>query len=84
MISAVASRFSGGFRGCFVVSVAICDTNAAAHGLGEEEMVVLGFDSQILEYRVGPESFHKILLILAQSIGARLKAAIPNCLFDHV
>jgi hypothetical protein len=32
------------------------------YGFGEQEVVIFGFDAQILEYRVGPEPFHMVLL----------------------
>lgn len=34
---------------------------AGAHRLGKQEEVVLWFDTEIFEDRVGPESFHVIL-----------------------
>lgn len=33
-----------------------------AHRLGKKEIVVLGFDAEILEDRVGPKSFHVVLV----------------------
>jgi hypothetical protein len=32
-----------------------------SYGLGEKEVVVFWLDSQVLEYRVGPEALHEIL-----------------------
>lgn len=62
MISAVASRFSGGFSGCGCVSGLKLELySGIAYGFGEEEVVVLRLDSQVLEYRIGPEALHEIL-----------------------
>ena len=35
--------------------------NSASYGLRQEEVVVLGLNSEVLEYRVGPEALHEIL-----------------------
>jgi hypothetical protein len=32
---------------------------------GKEEVVIFGLDTEVLEYRVGPEAFHLVLRILA-------------------
>jgi hypothetical protein len=32
-----------------------------AYRFSQEEVVVLGLDSEVLEYRVGPEALHEIL-----------------------
>jgi hypothetical protein len=62
-ISAVASRFSGGFNGCLgqLMGFLFDILWAGAHRLGKQEEVVLWFDTEIFEDRVGPESFHVIL-----------------------
>ena len=36
-------------------------SKGASYGLGEEEVVVLWLDSEVLEYRVGPKAFHEVL-----------------------
>jgi hypothetical protein len=61
MISAVASRFSGGFSGCLLLVDWIRDYQRVAYRLSEQEVVVFGFHPQVLKYRIRPEAFHEIL-----------------------
>jgi hypothetical protein len=59
MISAVFSRFSGGFRGCQAL-VRSEKLGSLAYWFCKEEIVVFGLDSEIFEYRIGPEALHVI------------------------
>lgn len=53
------------------------------YGLGEEEVVVFRFHSEVLEYRIGPESLHEILLRMSIYILIPRSCHIPNCLLDR-
>lgn len=51
IISAVFSRFSGGLRGCRHASAQLAYWGKTpTDGFCEKEMVVFGFDAQVLEY----------------------------------
>lgn len=59
------------------------DYKKIAYGLGEEEVVVLRLHSQVLEYRVGPEAFHKVLHTISTPSPLLKCLSIPSCLSDH-
>lgn len=82
-ISAVFSRFSGGFRGCRMSATARQTSDGEiAHGLGQEEVVVLRLNAEVLENGVGPEAFHVVLNKVSQSHGM-LTLDAPSSLFVH-
>jgi len=70
MISAVFSRFSGGFsgyRGMSILSIfLIVDLS---YRLGEKKVVIFWLDAKVFEYRVGPEALHVILCKTCQNNG---------------
>jgi len=52
MISAVFSRFSGGFKGYRNVREEVSVSCVVAYRFSEKEIVVFRLDSQVFEYRV--------------------------------
>ena len=57
---------------------------STSYGLSQEEVVVLGLDTQVLEYRVGPEALHEILsgisiIHLVAAASARTQLSIWPC-----
>jgi hypothetical protein len=56
---------------------------STAYGLGEEEVVVFRLHSQVLEYRVGPEAFHKVLRAISILPCPFAGFSVPSCLSDH-
>jgi hypothetical protein len=69
MISAVFSRFSGGFKGWQALAGSE-KLGHPAYWFCKEEIVVFGLNSEIFEYRIGPEALHVIpVLYLPMSDG---------------
>jgi hypothetical protein len=62
IISAVFSRFSGGFRGCKNVSHAQKNFKHA-YRFCQEEIMVFGLNSEIFEYRIRPEPLHMVPIL---------------------
>lgn len=59
------------------------ELEGTAYRLGEQEVVILWLHPQVLEYRVGPEAFHKILAIINILCSPPSRWRIPSCLFDR-
>jgi len=74
MISAVFSRFSGGFRGCQVLA-RLEKLGLLAYWFCKEEVVVFGLDSEIFEYRIGPKALH-VIPVLHLTMSDRVVYAI--------
>jgi hypothetical protein len=80
MISAVFSRFSGGFKGYrkLVSNLGHGVTKEKGeYGFSQKKIVVLRFDSEIFENGVRPEPFHMIP-ILDLAMTDRIMDSVPR------